>query len=110
MVTPDAITGISLVMLFSATWIALGAQLGFATVVLAHISFCTPYAIIAIYPKMQKMNYNHVLASYDLGYTKTKTFVKIVIPFLMPAIIGGASIVFAMSFDDFVITYLVNGS
>ena len=109
MVIPDVITGIGLAILFSITIIPLSINLGFATIVLAHISFCTPYAIIIIYPRMQKMKKNLILASLDLGYSQIYTFFKITIPFLMPAILSGAAIVFAMSFDDFIITKLVGG-
>ncbi|MDR1991589.1 MAG: ABC transporter permease [Mycoplasmataceae bacterium] len=109
-VNPEAITGISLALLFSSTWVAMGFNLGFFTVVLAHISFCTPYAIIAIYPRMAKMNRNQLLASYDLGHTRFNTFWKITIPYLMPAILSAIAIILAMSLDDFIITNLVNGS
>lgn len=109
-VNPEAITGISLALLFSSTWVAIGFNLGFFTVVLAHISFCTPYAIVAIYPRMIKMNENQILASYDLGHSKIDTFWKITIPYLLPAIFGAIAIVLAMSLDDFIITNLVNGS
>ena len=109
MVIPDVITGIGIAILISITIIPLSINLGFATIVLAHISFCTPYAIIIIYPRMQKMKKNLILASLDLGYSQIYTFFKITIPFLMPAILSGAAIVFAMSFDDFIITKLVGG-
>jgi spermidine/putrescine transport system permease protein len=59
---------------------------------------------------MSKMNINQVLASYDLGHSKTNTFFKIVIPYLMPAIITATAIALATSLDDFIITNLVNGS
>ena len=108
-VNPEAITGISLVVLFSSTWIAMGFDFGFITVALAHISFCTPYAIVAIYPRMAKMNPSLVLASYDLGHSKTSTFFKITLPYLLPAILSATAICAAMSLDDFVITNLVNG-
>ena len=110
LVNPEVIAGISLSLLFASTIIPLGASFGFVTVLLAHISFCTPYAIIAIYPRMAKMNNNLILASYDLGYSKIKTFFKVVIPYLFPAILSAIAIVLAMSLDDFIITNLVNGS
>ena len=110
LINPEVITGISLSLLFSSTIIPLGFDFGFITVLLAHISFCTPYAIITIYPRMVKMNSNLIFASYDLGYSKIKTFFKIIIPFLLPAILSAFAIVLAMSLDDFVITNLVNGS
>lgn len=107
---PEPITAISLALLFSSTWVAMGLNFGLITICLSHISFCTPYAIVAIYPKMQKMNKNLVMASYDLGYSKVKTFLNIVIPYLLPAILSAAAITFAMSLDDFIITNLINGS
>lgn len=110
MVVPDVITGIGLALLFSITIIPLSVNLGFATVILSHISFCTPYAIVVIYPRMQKMNQNLILASMDLGYSQITTFFKVTVPFLLPAILSGAAIVFSLSFDDFIITDLVGGS
>ena len=109
MVVPDIITGISLALLFSITIIPMGVNLGFATIILAHISFCTPYAILIIYPRMMKMKKNLILASMDLGYSKIYTFFKVIVPFLMPAIISASAIVFSISFDDFIITKLVGG-
>ncbi len=109
MIIPDIITGISLALLFSSTIIPLGVNLGFATIILAHISFTTPYAILIIYPRMIKMKKNLILASMDLGHSKIYTFFKIIIPFLMPSIISAAAIVFSISFDDFIITKLVGG-
>ncbi len=109
MVIPDLITGISLALLFSITIIPLGANLGFATIILAHISFSTPYAIIIIYPRILKMKKNLILASMDLGYGKIYTFFKVIIPFLAPSIISAAAMVFSISFDDFIITKLIGG-
>lgn len=108
--TPEVITGISLVLLFSSTLIPIGFSFGFLTVVLSHISFCAPYVIISVYPRMMKMNNNLILASYDMGYTKMRTFMKVTVPYLMPAILTAAVIVISMSWDDFIITNLVNGS
>ena len=107
---PEPITAISLALLFSTTFIPLGLDFGIITVILAHITFCTPYAIISIFPKMQKMNRNLIWASYDLGYSRAKTFFKIVIPYLAPALLSASAITLAMSLDDFIITSLINGS
>lgn len=106
---PDIITGMSLALLFASTFIPLGFSFGFTTIILAHISYCTPYAIMMIYPRMIKMKKNLILASYDLGYSKIATFFKVILPFLVPAIISATVMVFAMSFDDFIITRLVGG-
>jgi len=107
---PEPITAISLALLFGTTIVPLGFDFGLFTVILAHISFCTPYAIISIFPKMQKMNRNLIWASYDLGYSKAKTFFKIVIPYLAPALLSASAVTLAMSLDDFIITSLINGS
>lgn len=107
---PDIITGIMLAILFTSTWVAIGLDLGYATVLMAHISFCTPYAIVTIYPKISKMNVNLVNASMDLGYSRIATYFKFVIPYLKSSIITAAIIVTMISFDDFIITTLVNGN
>lgn len=109
LVNPEIITGISLTLLFASTWIPLGLDLGFFTIILSHISFCTPYALITIFPRMQKFNKNLLDASRDLGYSNFKTFFKIIIPYLLPSLIAAMSLVAVMSFDDFIITNLVRG-
>lgn len=107
---PDIIAGISLSLLFTLIWTPLGLDYGYATVVIAHISFCTPYAIVAIYPRMASLNKNLINASNDLGASKLKTFFKVIVPHVYPSIIAAAIIITAISFDDFVITLLVSGN
>ena len=107
---PDVITGVSLTLLFSSVWLPLGLDYGYTTVVISHISFTTPYAITTIYPRMISLKQNLINASNDLGASKLRTFFKVIIPHLMPAIIGACIIVIAISFDDFVITLLVSGN
>ena len=107
---PEIITGISLAIFYSIVWIPLGLDYGYATVVISHISFCIPYAIVAIYPRIMSLKISLVNASNDLGASKTRTFMKVILPYLSPSIISAAIIVTAMSFDDFVITSLVNGN
>lgn len=108
--TPEIITALSLVALFTSTWLSFNRSLGLFTIIVSHITFCMPFAFTAIYPRMCKMNKNLILASYDLGYSRIATFFRVVFPFLLPAICSGAGIAFAMSFDDFIITNLVRGS
>lgn len=108
-VNPDVITGISLSTLFVVAFLPLGLNFGWITIILSQISFTVPYVIVTIYPKMMKMNYNLILASYDLKQGWFGTFFKVVIPYLLPAILAAALISFATSFDDFIITNLVKG-
>lgn len=107
---PDIITGISLTLLFATIWLPFGLEYGYATVVISHISFTTPYAIVAIYPRMLTLKQNLINASNDLGASKTRTFFKVIIPHILPSIITACVIVIAISFDDFVITLLVSGN
>lgn len=107
---PDIITGISLTLLFSATFIPLGIDFGYLTVVLSHISFTVPYAIFSLYPRMENLKVNLVNASADLGASKLRTFFTVIVPHLLPNIFVAMIIVLAISFDDFVITLLNGGN
>lgn len=97
-------------MLFAVTSLSFKPSLGYFTIIVSHISFSTPYALVVIYPRMQKMNPKLIQASEDLGVSRVRTFFKIVIPYLLPGILSGAAIVFALSFDDYVITNFVRGT
>lgn len=103
---PDIVTGISLLMLFSA----LAVSKGFVTMLLAHIMFCTPFVILSIMPKLRTLDPNLTDAALDLGATPFQAMVKVIIPQIKPSIIAGALIAFTMSFDDFVISYFVTGN
>ena len=109
-ILPEPIIAISLCMLFMSTLIPLGFNFGLLTICLAHISYYSPYAVMIIYPKIMKLNTNLILASYDLGYSKIKTFFNIIFKTLLPAILSATIVVFGLSFDEFIITNLVNGS
>jgi spermidine/putrescine transport system permease protein len=106
-VNPDIVTAVSLWVLFLATF---GTQMGYMTMLLAHIAFCTPYVIIQVYPKVLGLDPSEMEAAMDLGATKNQAVRKVVIPDLMPSIASGAMMAFTMSFDDFVISYFVGGS
>jgi spermidine/putrescine transport system permease protein len=98
--------GISLMILF----ILLGFQFGIITMILGHVMFCTPYVIIAIMPKLKQIGPEIIDASFDLGATPFQTLRKVMIPAIKPGIIAGAAMAFAMSFDDFIISYFIGGS
>ncbi|MBQ9243950.1 MAG: ABC transporter permease [Proteobacteria bacterium] len=103
---PDIVTGISLLMLFSA----LAVSKGFMTMLLAHIMFCTPFVILSVMPKLRTLDPNLTDAALDLGATPFQAMTKVIIPQIKPSIIAGALIAFTMSFDDFVISYFVTGN
>ena len=85
-------------------------ELGFFTLLLAHITFCTPYVILNVLPKLRQMDRNLVDAAMDLGCTWMQAFQKVIIPEIKPGIVSGALTAFTMSVDDFIISYFTAGS
>ena len=98
---PDIVTGISLMLLFLFTKI----NRGYLTMLLAHITFDTPYVILSVLPKLKQMNKHTYEAALDLGATPTYALTHVIIPECMPGIITGAMLAFTLSLDDFTISY-----
>ena len=109
MINADIITGVSLCLLFVFLGGMLKFSLGFGTLLIAHITFCIPYVILSITPKLRQLDSNLIDAACDLGCTWTKAFRKVIIPEIMPGIINGLIIAFTLSIDDFVISYFTAG-
>ncbi len=103
---PEIVTGIALLMFFSA----LGVSKGFVTLLLAHVMFCIPYVILSVTPKIRSLDPNIADAALDLGATPMQALLQVIVPQITPGIISGALIAFTMSFDDFVISYFVTGN
>lgn len=99
--TPDIVMGVSLMLLF----IFFRMNLGFLTMLLAHISFDIPYVIFSVLPKLRQMNRHAYEAALDLGCTPGRAMVKIVLPEIMPGVFTGAVLAFTLSLDDFVVSY-----
>lgn len=111
MVNPDIVTGISMMLLFVAIFTATGLlRPGFVTLVIAHVTFCIPYVILSVLPKLNQMNPSIYEAAQDLGCPPMKAFMKVVMPEIMPGIITGMMMAFTLSLDDFVISYFTSGS
>lgn len=106
----DIVTGVSLCLLFVFAGSLLGFDLGFGTLLIAHITFNIPYVILAVMPKLYQLDKNLVDAAQDLGCTWIQAFFKVIIPQIMPGIVNGALIAFTMSIDDFIISYFTAGS
>ena len=102
---PDIVTAISLMLLF----LSLKIRRSIVTLTLAHITFCIPYVILSIMPKLRQLDDNVAEAAMDLGATPWKALTKVIIPQILPAIFSGALIAFSMSFDDFVISFFTAG-
>ena len=112
MTNPDIITGISLMLMFVfvGRLFGAGSSLNFGTMLIAHITFCLPYVILQVLPKLQQMDASLPEAAQDLGCTPFRAFCKVTIPEIMPGIITGAIMAFTMSLDDFVISYFTAGN
>jgi spermidine/putrescine transport system permease protein len=106
MLNPDIITGVSLFLLF----VFLRISQGYTTVILAHITFCTPYVVLSVLPKLTQMNPNIYEAALDLGATPFQALRKVLIPLLKPGMISGFILAFTMSLDDFAVTFFTRGT
>lgn len=109
-INPEIVTGVSFMLMFSFAGTMLGFEMGFGTVLLAHISFCAPYVILNVMPKLRQMDPAIYEAALDLGCNPFSAFFKVVIPQILPGVLSGMLMSFTYSLDDFVITYFTRGS
>ena len=112
MINPDIITGISLMLMFVFVGRLFGAatSLSFWTMLIAHVTFCLPYVILQVLPKLRQMDKALPEAAMDLGCTPLQAFIKVEIPEIMPGIVTGFIMAFTLSLDDFVISYFTSGN
>lgn len=106
MLNAEIVTGLAFMLLF----IGIGMTLSFSTVLIAHVTFCIPYAVLSIMPKVQQIDNNMYEAALDLGASRTYAFFKITLPDIMPGVLSGFFMSFTMSLDDFIITHFTRGS
>ncbi len=112
MINPEIITGISLMLMFVFVGRLFGAatSLSFWTMLIAHVTFCLPYVILQVLPKLQQMDASLPEAAMDLGCTPLRAFFKVEIPEILPGIVTGLIMAFTLSLDDFVISYFTAGN
>ena len=111
MVNPEIVTGVSMMLLFVAAVNMMGGRsLGVGSLLMAHITFCLPYVVLAVLPKLKQMDQNLYEAAQDLGCPPFKAFFKVVLPQITPGIVTGAIMAFTLSIDDFVISYFTSGT
>ena len=112
MINPDIITGISLMLMFVFVGRLFGAatSLNFWTILIAHVTFCLPYVILQVLPKLQQMDKALPEAAMDLGCTPMRAFFKVEVPEILPGILTGLIMAFTLSLDDFVISYFTSGN
>lgn len=111
MVNPEIVTGVSLMLLFVFIYNKFGIlKPGMTTLILAHTTFCLPYVILSVMPKLRLMDISLYEAAQDLGCAPIVAFGKAVIPQVMPGILSGMMMAFTLSIDDFVISYFTSGN
>jgi spermidine/putrescine transport system permease protein len=108
MATPEIVLGASLLALFIN--VTSLVTLGFTTILIAHIMFCISYVVVTVKARLIGFDRDLEEAAMDLGANEWTTFRKVTLPLIGPAILAGALLSFALSVDDFVITYFNSGS
>jgi spermidine/putrescine transport system permease protein len=109
LVTPEIVTGISLLAFFQWTFRWLGWHLGLHTVILAHVSFSIAYVAIVVAARLRTFDASLEEAAMDLGATEWRAFRRVTLPAISPGIIAAGLLALTISFDDYVITSLVAG-
>jgi spermidine/putrescine transport system permease protein len=106
MATPEIVLGASLLALF----LTMSVATGFLTIVIAHIMFCVSFVVVTVKARLAGFDRHLEEAALDLGANEWTTFRKVTLPLIAPAILAGALLSFALSVDDFVITYFNSGA
>ena len=111
MMNPDIVTGMSM-MLFFAVVMAIFKisdynDIGFLAMLIAHTTFCLPYVILSVLPRINELGDNLSEAALDLGCTPAQAFFKVKLPNILPGVLSGTVMAFTLSLDDFVISYFV---
>ncbi len=125
MAIPEIIMGVSLLILFSGVfrwlegyqeaawapqWFAdLNLDLGYATVIIAHTTFCFPFVLVAVQARLAGADPSLEEAAMDLGATPLRAFWHVMVPYMLPAIISGALMAFTLSMDEIIVTYFTAG-
>ena len=112
MVNPEIIAGISLMLMFVfvGQMMGLSTSLNFGTILIAHVTFCLPFVILQVLPKLRQMDPALPEAAMDLGCPPLKAFLKVELPEIFPGILTGFIMAFTLSLDDFVISYFTTGN
>jgi spermidine/putrescine transport system permease protein len=105
MMSPDIVLAITFLIVF----MALGIQLGFWSLLIAHITFCLPFVVITVYAQMKGFDRNLLEAAQDLGARESAIFRRIILPMLIPSIAASWLLSFTLSLDDVIISSFVTG-
>jgi spermidine/putrescine transport system permease protein len=113
-VIPEITQGISMAIFFNLLFglldmVGIRATLGFGTIIISHVAFCISFVAVVVRARLAGMDPALEEAAYDSGANEWQTFRRIVLPLIMPGVIGGALLAFTLSLDDFVITFFTSG-
>jgi len=106
LMVPEIVTAVAVLIFFSA----IGMNWGLGNVIIAHITFCIPFAFMPIRARLEGMDTSFEQAARDLYASEWETFRYVTVPLLMPGIVAGAMLAFVISMDDFIITLMVGGA
>lgn len=106
MLNSEVVTGVSLMLLFAMAHV----QLGYVTLLLAHVGFGVPYVVLSVLPKLRQLDPHLAEAAQDLGATPLQGFLRVILPDIMPGVFSGFLMALTMSIDDFVISFFTTGS
>lgn len=109
LVTPEIVTGISLLALYQWLFRYLNLQLGMTTVILAHVAFSIAYVVVVVMARLRTFDPTLEEAALDLGATEWQAFLRVTLPAILPGVAAAALLAFTVSIDDYVITSLVAG-
>ena len=113
MMNPDIVTGMSMMLFFVAVFGVLSIEydnVGFLAMLISHTTFCLPYVILSVLPRINELGDTLSEAALDLGCTPIQAFFKVKLPNIMPGVLSGMIMAFTLSLDDFVISYFVGSS
>ena len=103
---PEIVTAVAVLIFFAS----IGLNLGLGNVIIAHITFCIPFAFMPIRARLEGMDTTMEQAARDLYASEWETFRYVTVPLLMPGIVAGSMLSFVISLDDFIITLMVGGA
>lgn len=109
---PEIVLGASLLTLFLEPHLVLfnyDFELGFTTILIAHVMFCVSYVALTVKARIRGFDWTLEDAAMDLGASPRRTFIKVTLPLILPGILAAFMLSFALSIDDFIITYFVSG-
>lgn len=107
MVMPEVLMGVSLLVLFVQL---LNIPLGFTTLIIAHTTFCFPFVLVGVQARLHGLDPALEEAAMDLGATPIVAFWKVIVPYLLPAIIAGALMSFTLSLDEYIVSVFLTGA